>query len=95
MAQLIVRKLSDEVKEGLRRRAQRNGRSMEAEARSILSDSIQADFALASGDVVVEFDGSYDPDMVLDRFGVRLLPRDREGRAVTFEETQRLIDELV
>lgn len=36
MAQLLIRNLSDEVKERLRRRAERHGRSLEAEAREIL-----------------------------------------------------------
>ena len=36
MAQLVVRNLEDEVKELLRRRAARHGRSMEEEARVIL-----------------------------------------------------------
>jgi plasmid stability protein len=38
MAQLIVRKLDDGVKERLRARAKRNGRSLEAEAREILRE---------------------------------------------------------
>src|SRR5262245_16151754 len=36
MAQLIVRKLDDDVKERLRMRAKRHGRTLEAEARVIL-----------------------------------------------------------
>lgn len=36
MAQLLIRKLDDDVKENLRRRARRHGVSMEEEARSIL-----------------------------------------------------------
>ena len=36
MAQLIVRKLDDDVKERLRARAKKHGRSLEAEARAIL-----------------------------------------------------------
>jgi plasmid stability protein len=39
MAQLIVRNLENEVKEKLRRRAKRHGRSMEAEVRDILRDA--------------------------------------------------------
>lgn len=39
MAQLIVRNLDDRVKERLRARAKRNGRSLEAEARAILGDA--------------------------------------------------------
>jgi len=36
MAQLIVRKLDDDVKERLKARARKHGRSLEAEARAIL-----------------------------------------------------------
>lgn len=36
MAQLLIRRLDEDVKENLRRRARRHGVSMEAEARSIL-----------------------------------------------------------
>lgn len=40
MAQLVVRKLGDDIKEQLRSRAKRNGRSLEAEARDILVRSL-------------------------------------------------------
>jgi plasmid stability protein len=36
MAQLLIRKLDERVKTRIQRRAKRNGRSMEAEAREIL-----------------------------------------------------------
>jgi plasmid stability protein len=39
MAQLVVRKIEDEVKEKLRRRARRHGRSVEEEVREILRDA--------------------------------------------------------
>jgi plasmid stability protein len=39
VAQLIVRRLGDEVKERLRARAKKHGRSLEAEAREILSEA--------------------------------------------------------
>ena len=38
MAQLVVRNLPDDVKERLKARAKRHGRSLEAEVREILSD---------------------------------------------------------
>ncbi len=41
MAQILVRDIEDDVKERLRRRAQRHGRSMEAEARDILRDALK------------------------------------------------------
>lgn len=40
MAQLVVRKLEDGVKQRLQRRARRNGRSMEEEARDILRNAL-------------------------------------------------------
>lgn len=39
MAQLVVRRLDDAVKERLRARAKKHGRSLEAEARAILEDA--------------------------------------------------------
>jgi antitoxin FitA len=39
MAQLVVRNVPDEVKERLKRRAKRHGRSLEAEARNVLADA--------------------------------------------------------
>lgn len=41
MASITVRELDPEVKERLRRRAAAHGRSMEAEARAILSDAVR------------------------------------------------------
>ena len=41
MAQVVVRKLEDEVKERLRQRAARHGRSMEAEIRDILRNAVR------------------------------------------------------
>jgi plasmid stability protein len=40
MAQLIVRKLDDDVKERLKVRAKKHGRSLEAEARAILEEAV-------------------------------------------------------
>jgi antitoxin FitA len=39
MAQIVVRKVEEEVKAKLRKRAQRHGRSMEEEVREILRDA--------------------------------------------------------
>lgn len=41
MAQLVVRNLEDDVKERLRRRAQRHGRSTEEEVRDILRNAVK------------------------------------------------------
>jgi antitoxin FitA len=40
MASVVIRNLDDRVKERLRLRAARHGRSMEAEAREILTDAV-------------------------------------------------------
>jgi len=42
MSTLTIRKLDDDVKQGLRIRAARNNASMEAEARAILEAAIRA-----------------------------------------------------
>jgi plasmid stability protein len=43
VAQFIVRNLEDDVKERLKRRAARNGRSMEDEARHILRNAVKTE----------------------------------------------------
>lgn len=48
MAQLLVRQLDLAVKEALRRRARRHGRSMEAEARLILAQALASEDAANS-----------------------------------------------
>ena len=40
MAQVVVRKIDDEVKKRLKERADRHGHSMEAEIRDILSEAV-------------------------------------------------------
>ena len=42
MAQLIVRNLEEEVKDGLRRRASQHGKSVEEEVRDILRNAVKA-----------------------------------------------------
>ena len=49
MAQLVVRKIEDSVKQRLQRRAQRNGRSMEEEARDILRNAVNNEDAPTGG----------------------------------------------
>ncbi|MGB6827925.1 MAG: hypothetical protein WBE41_07790 [Terracidiphilus sp.] len=41
MAQILIRKIDDRVKARLQRRAKRNGRSMEAEAREMLRNALR------------------------------------------------------
>ncbi len=49
MAQILVRNLDDRLKARLQRRAKRNGRSMEAEAREILHNALHQDEAPKRG----------------------------------------------
>lgn len=49
MAQLVVRKIEDGVKQRLQRRARRNGRSMEEEARDILRNAVNNEDAPTGG----------------------------------------------
>ena len=49
MAQILVRNLDDRVKARLERRARRNGRSMEAEAREILRNGLREEQKPAYG----------------------------------------------
>jgi plasmid stability protein len=49
MAQIVVRKLEESVKRGLKRRAARHGRSMEEEVRAILRDAVKRDDRPAPG----------------------------------------------
>jgi plasmid stability protein len=48
MAQLLIRRLDDEVKERLRSRAKAHGVSMEEEARTILEKEVQGPKGLGS-----------------------------------------------
>ncbi len=43
MAQLVVRQLDDDVKEKLKRRARRHGRSTEEEVREILRNAVRTE----------------------------------------------------
>jgi plasmid stability protein len=59
MASVSIRGLDDEVRDRLRVRAARNGRSMEAEMRSILVEAAQEDVSASAGLFTT----------LLDRFG--------------------------
>jgi plasmid stability protein len=49
MAQLIVRNLDEDVKEKLKKRARRHGRSAEEEVREILRNAVKAEGAKKAG----------------------------------------------
>jgi plasmid stability protein len=49
MGQLVVRNIEETVKDGLRRRAKKHGRSMEEEIREILRDAAHRDDEQAIG----------------------------------------------
>jgi antitoxin FitA len=61
MAQILVRNLEDRLKTRLQRRAKRNGRSMEAEAREILRNALHEEETPKRGlgsEIVALFSGS-------------------------------------
>lgn len=81
MAVLNIRNLPEEIHHRLRIRAARNGRSMEAEARTILADSIMAedqaaDAILRVRQVMDTLYGDRKPQQVVDGF---LADRRRES----------------
>lgn len=49
MAQIVVRKLDEQVKRGLKRRAERHGRSMEEEVREILRNAVKDETVAQEG----------------------------------------------
>jgi len=60
VAQILIRNLDDRVKARLQRRAKRNGRSMEAEAREILGNGLREKEAPTYGlgsEIVAMFGG--------------------------------------
>jgi plasmid stability protein len=58
MADLIVRKVAEDVKRKLQRRARRNGRSMEEEVRDILRNAVKKQPSGGLGtDIVNRFSG--------------------------------------
>lgn len=57
MAQLVVRNLENVVKARLQRRARRNGRSMEEEARDILRNAVNED--VPTGGLGAEISGLF------------------------------------
>lgn len=79
MASLMIRDLDDEVKARLRVRAAEHGRSMEAEARTILATAL-------SGRHPARGLGSFIRDEFADIGGVELdfEPRDEAARAADF-----------
>jgi len=61
MAQMLIRKLDERVKTSIQRRAKRNGRSMEAEAREMLTNASLGEEPPAGGlgsEMVALFSGS-------------------------------------
>ncbi len=58
MAQLVVRNIENSVKQRLQRRARRNGRSMEEEARDILRNAVNQE-DLPTGGLGTEISGLF------------------------------------
>jgi len=63
MGQLLIRNVDDELKEALRARARRHGRSLEAEARATLAESLVEIPRRGFGSAVVRLfrDDPYEP----------------------------------
>ncbi|ATG50823.1 hypothetical protein CFK38_04260 [Brachybacterium vulturis] len=57
MAQLLVRDLDDNVRQWLRERGARNGRSMEAEARDVLTRARRTDVEDPIGRILTSMQG--------------------------------------
>jgi plasmid stability protein len=71
MAQLVIRNLENDVKARLQRRARRNGRSMEEEARDILRAAVHKDERAAAGGLGTKLSALFPksgPDFVIEEF---------------------------
>lgn len=60
MAVMTIRNLDDEVRDRLRVRAARHGRSMEAEVRAILAEAVQSPVEQTLADLLLEMRGILD-----------------------------------
>lgn len=83
MAQLLIRRIDEDVKENLRRRAKRHGVSMEEEARMILRAELLRDESGRPGlgtQIAELFAGIKDNDEPLEE------SRDHPVRYATFDE---------
>ena len=96
MAQLLVRQLDGVVKEALRRRARRHGRSMEEEARLILAQAVTSDEESSPGAaglgsrMAALFADAGLEDPISEWRGVDAIPaaqRKRQGRPVDLRDT--------
>jgi plasmid stability protein len=68
MAVITIRGVDDHVKQAIRERAARHGRSMEAELRSILADAAeQGDSSLVASVRTFFADSDWDPDLIPPR----------------------------
>ena len=74
MAVMTIRNLDEEVRDKLRVRAALHGRSMEAEARAILTAAVDSPIERSLLDVLGEMRG------ILDGEELQTLPRDEELR---------------
>jgi plasmid stability protein len=71
VAQLVVRNVENSVKERLRRRAKRNGRSMEEEVRDILRAAVNKQDKAPAGGLGTELSKLFPksgPDFVIEEF---------------------------
>ena len=59
MAQFVIRRIENEVKQRLQRRARRNGRSMEEEVRDILRSAVNDEKDVRAGGLGTEIAGLF------------------------------------
>ena len=88
MATLVVRRLDDDIMRGLRERARRHGRSVEAEARAIFAEAIAP--RATTRELIEALEGSWigelDPDQLRER------PGTERGADLAAEDLERIAD---
>lgn len=77
MTTLTIRRIDDRVKQALRHRAARHGRSVEAEVRAILDQVLRADAPIERG-----LGTRISERFADDQIDLGLPPRDEQARAV-------------
>ena len=82
MASITIRRLDDRVKARLRMRAASNNRSMEEEARIILTDALEKERKAVPGNLADKIRGLFEP---LGGIELELPPREMVGEPIKFE----------
>lgn len=77
MAQLVVRRIEDDTKAGLQRRARRNRRSMEEEVRDILRAAVRREENTPVGGLGTELAALFPksgPDFMIEKLNIQIKP---------------------